>query len=304
MEKIKLAQEVKDLRKRKGFSQDDLAKESGLSLRTIQRVENAETEPTGETLKRISSALNVTPNELISKDGNNEMPKKTVKTKYEYLHIFDNRLLISKSPEFNYLVEDYEKSVNNVFKTLMVSLISIPIFTALTIISYDLGKTGLAIYAVAFAFMFLVVAFYTIFFTSGSSIIKMQNITRVRIQNELFNNVVLITHRESGRLKVRTLVLEKNQVDIMKSTLVSEKLIEEKEMKLKGNKNHIYLFIIVVFFFGGSGQFSMLFFKGVDPIIINGFIILLVSSLFLINMIFKLISPLFKKQQTANKKYA
>ena len=122
MEKTKLAQEVKDLRKQKGFSQDDLAKESGLSLRTIQRVENAETEPTGETLKRISSALNVTPNELICKDGNNETPKKTVKTKYEYFHIFDNRLIISKSPEFNHLVEDYEKSVNNVFKTLMFFL--------------------------------------------------------------------------------------------------------------------------------------------------------------------------------------
>jgi transcriptional regulator with XRE-family HTH domain len=60
-----LAQRVKELRKRKGLSQEDLSENSGVSLRTIQRIENAETEPTGETLKRISNALNVVPEELI-----------------------------------------------------------------------------------------------------------------------------------------------------------------------------------------------------------------------------------------------
>ena len=60
-----LAKKVKELRKRKGFSQEELTENSGLSLRTIQRIENGETEPTGETLKRISNALNVSPEELI-----------------------------------------------------------------------------------------------------------------------------------------------------------------------------------------------------------------------------------------------
>jgi transcriptional regulator with XRE-family HTH domain len=60
-----LAQRVKELRKRKGLSQEDLSENSGVSLRTIQRIENVETEPTGETLKRISNALNVVPEELI-----------------------------------------------------------------------------------------------------------------------------------------------------------------------------------------------------------------------------------------------
>jgi uncharacterized Tic20 family protein len=60
-----LAKRVKALRKRKGFSQEKLTENSGLSLRTIQRIENGETEPTGDTLKRLSDALDVTPNELI-----------------------------------------------------------------------------------------------------------------------------------------------------------------------------------------------------------------------------------------------
>jgi len=60
-----LAKRVKELRNRKGLSQEILSEESGLSLRTIQRIENGETEPTGETLKRLANALNVNPDELI-----------------------------------------------------------------------------------------------------------------------------------------------------------------------------------------------------------------------------------------------
>ena len=60
-----LAKRIKELRNRKGMSQEILAEESGLSLRTIQRIENGETEPTGDTLKRLANALNVNPDELI-----------------------------------------------------------------------------------------------------------------------------------------------------------------------------------------------------------------------------------------------
>jgi transcriptional regulator with XRE-family HTH domain len=65
MNKNLLGQRIKELRKQKGMSQEFLAEESGLSLRTIQRIENGETNPTGESLKRLSNALNVNPDELI-----------------------------------------------------------------------------------------------------------------------------------------------------------------------------------------------------------------------------------------------
>ena len=57
MNNLNLAQRVKDLRNRKGISQENLAEESGLSLRTIQRIENNETVPRGDTLKKLSIAL-------------------------------------------------------------------------------------------------------------------------------------------------------------------------------------------------------------------------------------------------------
>lgn len=65
MSKSELSKRVKELRSRKGLSQEQLAEISGLSLRTIQRIENGETEPRGETLKRLMNALEVAPDDLM-----------------------------------------------------------------------------------------------------------------------------------------------------------------------------------------------------------------------------------------------
>lgn len=63
-----LAKNVKKLRSTRAMSQEYLADESRVSLRTIQRIENSESEPTGETIKRIAIALDV---ELIELIGSN-----------------------------------------------------------------------------------------------------------------------------------------------------------------------------------------------------------------------------------------
>lgn len=65
MENSQLAKTVKALRQKKGFSQEQLAEESGLSLRTIQRIENGETQSTGATLKLLAKALSVNAEELL-----------------------------------------------------------------------------------------------------------------------------------------------------------------------------------------------------------------------------------------------
>ena len=291
MENQNLAQGVKDLRKAKGISQEELAENSGLSLRTIQRVENKETEPSGETLKRISTALDITPDELLN--WNEDTLKRTVKTKYEYLHIFNNKLVISKTEKINDLVEDYGKSVNNAFKTLMVYFISLPIFTVLAVIFYNLGLTYLAIYFGAFAFLLLVTAFYVLLFTSGSSSIKIENISKIEIQRRPFNYVVLISHMESGRKKGRTLFLEKNQVENMKKSLLSENLIEEKDIKLKRNIIGIEPFIIAFLIF-----VPHLFLKkgGVMIPYYYGAMIILAGVVMIIKMAFKLIMPVTKRK--------
>lgn len=48
---------IKELREKKGLSQEELANLSGLSLRTIQRIERNETNPLGDTKRKILKIL-------------------------------------------------------------------------------------------------------------------------------------------------------------------------------------------------------------------------------------------------------
>lgn len=61
-----MSKRVKEIRTKRGISQEKLAEISGLSLRTIQRIENNETVPRGDTLIRIANSLKVSPEELIN----------------------------------------------------------------------------------------------------------------------------------------------------------------------------------------------------------------------------------------------
>lgn len=70
MNENQLAQKIKALRKRKGYSQEALAEISGLSLRTVQRIENENQNPSGDSLKRLSSTLGVSPDYLLEWEPN------------------------------------------------------------------------------------------------------------------------------------------------------------------------------------------------------------------------------------------
>ena len=72
METKDLAKNLKKLRTSRGMSQEYLADESRVSLRTIQRIENNESEPTGETIKRIAIALDIALTELIGSNSVSE----------------------------------------------------------------------------------------------------------------------------------------------------------------------------------------------------------------------------------------
>lgn len=65
MKNKELARKIKALRNQRGFSQEELADKTGLSLRTVQRIENGETEPRGDSLKRLAMAFQVTPDEIM-----------------------------------------------------------------------------------------------------------------------------------------------------------------------------------------------------------------------------------------------
>lgn len=60
-----LARKVKALRKSMGFSQEALAEIAGLSLRTVQRIENENKNPSGDSLKRLSTGTIIARNGLM-----------------------------------------------------------------------------------------------------------------------------------------------------------------------------------------------------------------------------------------------
>ena len=292
MEKNNLSQKVKELRKNKGLSQEELAKTAGLSLRTIQRVENRETEPTGDTLKRIATALDSTPAELLNEDE--QRLRATVKTKNEYLHIFEDRLVISKGPEIKDLFEDYGKNVNNIFKNLLVFIVSMPLFTVLSFILYNRGMIGSAIFSGSIAFFFLVFAIKTILFTFSSSLIKVKNIQKIKIKRTLFQNVLLISLKDSGRIKERGIILTKEQLENMKNILIAEKLITDEDIELKKITINFQSFsLALVFIIFLCSMFSQK--SDFDSHAFNGIVILITSFIIVIEMIYKLMAPLFNK---------
>jgi len=89
---------IKELRMLAGFSQEKLAEESGLSLRSIQRIENNQTVPRGDSLSRLSAALNV-PLDTLTGYRNLQQTEKSVELKED-----PKILLLIMLSAFGYLI--------------------------------------------------------------------------------------------------------------------------------------------------------------------------------------------------------
>jgi transcriptional regulator with XRE-family HTH domain len=66
-----IGNKISELRKVKGYTQEELAELSKINLRTIQRIENDKNEPRGKTLKLICDILEIDPSEFKSNSMNN-----------------------------------------------------------------------------------------------------------------------------------------------------------------------------------------------------------------------------------------
>jgi len=65
---MRLGTKIKELRTKQGLTQIELAEKTGLTERTIQRIENHEVEPSKHSLKKMGEVLDHNLNELKSKD--------------------------------------------------------------------------------------------------------------------------------------------------------------------------------------------------------------------------------------------
>ena len=61
---MRLGTKIKELRTKQGLTQIELAEKTGLTERTIQRIENNEVEPSKHSLKKMGEVLGHNLNEL------------------------------------------------------------------------------------------------------------------------------------------------------------------------------------------------------------------------------------------------
>ena len=288
-----LALRVKELRKQKGLSQDSLSKKSGLSLRTIQRIENSTTTASGETIRRISLVLEVKPIALINSNTVKEASFDCIKIKTGYLHVLKNQLIISSTNKLDTIVEDYSDSVNNVFKSLFVFLIGIPLFAVISSISFNTNHTEIAMFAGAFSFLFLILSIYLMLFTSGSSCIKKIDIIKIKISRNSISTSLIIYHKESGRLKKRNIFIEKNQIPIITNTLIKNNLLTHED--LYATRNFMLYFTSLLFCILSITPLLLKLFLDITPMLTSASLILLLSLILLIKIVIGLCKPLSTK---------
>jgi len=76
-----IGKKIRDVRKKKGLSQEELAESAKVNLRTIQRIENNESEPRGKTLNLICEVLELNAEDIL------DYGKQTDKSYLIYIHL-------------------------------------------------------------------------------------------------------------------------------------------------------------------------------------------------------------------------
>lgn len=62
---IEIGKKIREIRNKKGLSQEELAESAKVNLRTIQRIEKNESEPRGKTLNLICEVLNINAEDIL-----------------------------------------------------------------------------------------------------------------------------------------------------------------------------------------------------------------------------------------------
>jgi transcriptional regulator with XRE-family HTH domain len=113
---MEFGERLKELRTGLNISQKELSEKTGLTLRTIQRIENNEVKPSLYSVKAISDALELASSELLN----------TSDTKpYEFN-------LNLKITDMNQFLNDLKALVKTHWKTIFIIVLVIYLFTSYT----------------------------------------------------------------------------------------------------------------------------------------------------------------------------
>ncbi|RRO19725.1 helix-turn-helix domain-containing protein [Flavobacteriaceae bacterium 14752] len=118
-----IAQKLKELRQVKGLTQEELAEKAKVNLRTVQRIEKAESEPRGKTLKLICEVLDIEAENLVKlKDTHQSKIGTTIANGFFLLAL--NLVLMGI---IGFLTLDSNANMNSVFAGVLLSFF-IPFF--------------------------------------------------------------------------------------------------------------------------------------------------------------------------------
>lgn len=93
---MNIGEHIKSIRISKGLTQAELSEKSGVALRTIQRIENSEVNPSIYSLKAIGTALDVNLNEAQFRENNESFEFKIVVSNFSNL-LADAKTLIKRN---------------------------------------------------------------------------------------------------------------------------------------------------------------------------------------------------------------
>jgi transcriptional regulator with XRE-family HTH domain len=113
---MKFGDRLKELRTGLNYSQSELSEKTGLTLRTIQRIENNEVKPSLHSIKVISDALDVASSEFVNT---------TVTKPYEINFTF-------KITDMNQFLNDLKVLVKTHWKSIFIIVLAIYLFTSYT----------------------------------------------------------------------------------------------------------------------------------------------------------------------------
>ncbi len=113
---MEFGERLKELRTRMNCSQKELSQQTGLTLRTIQRIENNEVKPSLYSLKVIGEALKTDVSDFV---------KKSDTKPYEFN-------LTLKITDMNQFFNDLKTLVKNHWKTIFIIVLVVYLFTSYT----------------------------------------------------------------------------------------------------------------------------------------------------------------------------
>lgn len=119
-----IGKRIKENRKNKGLTQEELAEKARLNLRTIQRIENAECEPRGKTLSLICDVLEIEMYDLTLGEDLSKEKNKVSKFIQVLFIIVLNFMLVGI---IGFLTLDSNATMNSVFGGVLLSVL-IPLF--------------------------------------------------------------------------------------------------------------------------------------------------------------------------------